>query len=436
MSPLVPATMDTAFAKIGLYGNAGSGKTRTAIEIALGLAHMTGRPIAFFDTEGGSDYFVKRCKREGVELLVDKARTFARLMEYMEESEALGAIQVIDSITHVWDDLRQSYEAKLGRTQGLEIWDWSIIKPEWGRFNTAYLVSQCHTLVCGRQSDVYERVWNKSKRRWEVEVTDTKMRTEKETAYEPSLLIHMVRQPKEDEPGWWHVAQVEKDRADQMDGAIIQNPTWSDFSPFFGELNIGGEHKPTDASGDSQHLFEGPDEEKFTRARRRKIAVEKIEDAFLLAGLSSRRANDAVAIKAGLQRVFGTSSKTEFERFDPDVLEAGLASLREAMDGMDQNTDPEVVRDALASAKTHQEMAEALKRAADIEHVLKKSAEYDGGANMANLEDMADQVREYLADLEGHENFERWMTEVDSLTEFRGMADLLDEVRESWSMRS
>lgn len=53
MSILKPATNKMAYGKVGIYGTAGSGKTRTASEIAIGLHKAIGstKPVVAFDTE-------------------------------------------------------------------------------------------------------------------------------------------------------------------------------------------------------------------------------------------------------------------------------------------------------------------------------------------------------------------------------------------------
>jgi len=52
MSILKKAENKMAYAKVGLYGTAGSGKTRTAVEIAIGLHKAIGstKPIAALET--------------------------------------------------------------------------------------------------------------------------------------------------------------------------------------------------------------------------------------------------------------------------------------------------------------------------------------------------------------------------------------------------
>ena len=330
MGLLKKAENQTAAAKIGIYGEAGSGKTRTATEIAIGLAKQSGAPIAFYDTEGGSDFMVKLCREAGVELLVAKARAFADLMAFMKEVREAGAVAIIDSISHTWDDLRESYERTLKRKNGLEIWDWGVIKPAWREFTTEFLTSPVHAIVCGRAASIYEQVYNEARGKTEVQVTGTKMKTEKETAYEPSLLIEMERVPRRDGPGYDHVAHVQKDRSDQMDGQSFPNPTFETFRPFFAELNIGGEHRPTDASRTSDHLFSTPDNA-IERKRAVEITLEKIKDAFILADIGSRSDADKKRMKELLAQCFGTTAWSEVEGKRLEDLQAGLADLRQAL---------------------------------------------------------------------------------------------------------
>lgn len=331
------AVNETAAAKIGLYGEAGSGKTRTATEIALGLAKAADKPIAFFDTEGGSDFMVPICERAGVELLVAKARAFADLMQFMREARDAGAVAIIDSISHTWDDLRESYERKLRRQNGLEIWDWGKIKPQWREFTTEFLVSPIHAIVCGRAASIYEQVYNEERGKKEVQVVGSKMKTERETAYEPSLLIEMERVPKQGAPGWLHVATVVKDRSDTMDGQSFEDPTFDTFAPFFRALSIGGAHRPTDASRTSDHLFETPDNA-IERKREVEIVLEKIKDAFVLADVGTRSDSDKRRMKETFAAVFNTTAWSEIEGMRLEELRDGLPKIR-VMLGLDDPPD-------------------------------------------------------------------------------------------------
>lgn len=330
MGLLRKAVNQTARAKVGIYGEAGSGKTRTATEIAMGLAKMDGKPIAFFDTEGGSDFMVALCKKAGVELLVARARAFADLMTFMKEAREAEAIAIIDSISHTWDDLRESYERKLKRKQGLEIWDWGVIKPAWREFTTEYLTSPIHAIVCGRAASVYEQVYNEAKGKNEVQVVGSKMKTEKETAYEPSLLIEMERVPRRDGSGYDHVATVMKDRSDTMDGQSFNDPTFETFRPFFNALNLGGVHAPTDASRTSDHMFATPDNA-IERRITREIVLEKIKDCFVLAGIGTQSVADKRKMKEMLELCFGTTAWSEVEQIRLENLQQGLVELRKML---------------------------------------------------------------------------------------------------------
>lgn len=332
MGLLRKATNDTAAAKIGLYGEAGSGKTRTATEIAIGLAKASSNaPIAFYDSEGGSDFMLSICRRAGIELFVAKARAFADLMEFMREAREASAIIIVDSISHTWDDLRESYEKKLKREKGLEIWDWGVIKPAWRQFTTEFLTSPCHAIVCGRAASIYEQVYNEARGKTEVQVVGTKMKTEKETAYEPSLLIEMERARRNGSSNDAHViATVVKDRSDQLDGQSFPDPTYETFAPFFRELNIGGEHRPTDASRNSEHMFSTPDNA-IERKRQVEITLEKIRDAFVLADIGAQSKDDKKRMKELLISAFGTSAWSEVENMRLEAMQTGLVRLRGAL---------------------------------------------------------------------------------------------------------
>lgn len=113
MSMLKPATNKQAFAKIGLYGNAGSGKTYTAALIAIGLhqAAKLNKPVGFFDTEPAASWVAPLFEKAGIEFLVyDESRALKDLMSFMDEAEDACSVIIIDSITHVWRDAQESYD--------------------------------------------------------------------------------------------------------------------------------------------------------------------------------------------------------------------------------------------------------------------------------------------------------------------------------------
>jgi pantothenate kinase-related protein Tda10 len=57
MSGFRKAKAEQAALKIGIYGPPGSGKTFTSLLLAEGLARVSGKRIAYVDTEHGTDFY-------------------------------------------------------------------------------------------------------------------------------------------------------------------------------------------------------------------------------------------------------------------------------------------------------------------------------------------------------------------------------------------
>src|ERR1043166_3262552 len=93
-----PAKSTTARMKVGIYGFAGSGKTYTASMMAAGLAKRikTKKPIAFFDTETGSDFMIEKFKKQDLELVVLKRRSLKDLIAAVMEAEQFCDIMIVD----------------------------------------------------------------------------------------------------------------------------------------------------------------------------------------------------------------------------------------------------------------------------------------------------------------------------------------------------
>lgn len=272
-----------AFAKVGVFGFAGAGKTRTATDIAIGLAKAYGgenpKPIYFVDTETGSDFMIPRVKSAGLKLEVLKSRAFSLLTQAIPEAEANASVLILDSLTHFWRELCDSYQKKLNRKR-LQFQDWQVIKGEWGLYTDLFLNSKLHIIACGRAGYDYNHEVNEDGTK-DLVKTGTKMKAESEFGFEPSLVIEMEsRTVSQDEleaakkiankwkrkdafagisanPGGNIInrAHVLKDRWDILNGKHFDYPTFDDFRPHFDMLNIGGEHLGVDVSKDSQGLF-------------------------------------------------------------------------------------------------------------------------------------------------------------------------------------
>lgn len=290
MSMMKKAGNKMSYAKVGVYGNAGSGKTWTSALIATGLHKFAGctKPVGMFDSEPAASFIAPMFEKAGIEFLVyDESRAFADLMRFMDEAQETCSIVIVDSITHVWRDLQESFLARLndGRRQAnkrplaaLEFQHWAPIKRQWAEFTDCFLSSKLHVIVCGRSGGVYEyQEKNDGSGKKELITVGTKMATEKELGYEPSLLIEMEAMRQDG-----HIvntAIVQKDRADVLNGMEIPEPTFEKLKKHFEFLKIGGAHFDSMKSRDSQELFNDAGEDnQGAEMRRRDVALDEIKE--------------------------------------------------------------------------------------------------------------------------------------------------------------
>lgn len=336
MGLLQKATNQTAFLKAGIHGFQGSGKTFTAKELAIGISKRIGsnKPVAAFDTETGTDFLIPAFKEEGIELLVLKSRAFVDLLEVIDEAEKSCSVLIIDSITHVWQDLMRSFEKKKQRRNGLLFQDWSVVKTEWSRFTTKYVNSQLHIIMCGRAGYEYDMSEDEGGKK-ELIKTGNKMKAETETGYEPNLGLYMERLKKStltgnpDEAGIVNRCHVIKDRANKMNGAIIDYPKYKDFLPHIEFLNIGGVHVGVDATRNSEDMFESTELSGSQYRKQHEIVIDLIREELIAHDIDGN-SNDAKKQRGELfYRVFGTRSIVEIKEMKLEKLEAGLELIRQ-----------------------------------------------------------------------------------------------------------
>lgn len=330
MSLFNKAEMKSSYLKMGLYGPPKAGKSFTSTLVALGTHKeiKSTKPIAFFDTEGGSDYLLGTFKAAGVELVTVKSRSFADLVAAVREAETTCDILIVDSVTHVWKELMDAYQKKRGLDY-IRMDDWNIIKKEWSVFTDLYLNSKLHMIVCGRAQDIWEESVNEQGKK-EKSVVGSKMATEKNLSYEPSLLVEMerIQDPKTGflTPRAWVIGDRFPDSG--LSGKVFDNPTYETFLPHISRLNLGGEHVGIANGHTSEELFTpGADNSRYEYQKKRDIAVEEIKDEVdrRWSGMSVEQKNARIDV---LIAVFGTSSKTAIENLAVPKLQEGLARIR------------------------------------------------------------------------------------------------------------
>lgn len=361
---LSPAKNNQSFAKVGLYGSAGSGKTRTATEIAIGLHKKIGsnKPIVAFDTEPAFSWVLPIFEKQGIELLVeDTSRALVDLMKFMDEAEKVSDIAIVDSVTHVWRDAQESYLKRLNEKRkqmrkpplnALEFQHWRPIKAAWSDFTDRFLSSKMHVIVCGRAGNIYEyQDKDDGTGKKELISTGTKMATEKELAYEPSLLIEMIADRRNGKTV--NVGLVQKDRSGLINGQEIEFPNYEKLRLHFDRLNLGGAHFDSMEQRDSKELYPDAEESGWDNEKReREIWCEEVQ-GLLTKHYPSQSAADKSEKVSLIEKVFSTRSWTKVESMKSSEIRKGFEAIKSILEPTNKtNTDwRQMIMDATSKSE-------------------------------------------------------------------------------------
>jgi hypothetical protein len=267
--------------------------------------------------------------------MVVNSRAFADLKAAVAEAEKAGAILIVDSVTHCWEELRESFlAAKRLRLRNqyarLELPDWNQIKPQWGTFTTAFLNSKAHIILCGRGASVYETQEDDETGKKSMIAAGTRMAAEKGLGYEPSLLVEMTARQVTG-PGKRktivRTATVLKDRADVLDGLQFEDPKFESFLPHIEHLNIGGTPVVVDTTRTSEGLFPTEGGGRDTSAVRREIVLDDTKD-LLLKHIPGQSAADKQRKTDLVRRHFGCGWVEAEQLLSLDKLKAGFAGIK------------------------------------------------------------------------------------------------------------
>jgi hypothetical protein len=327
-----------AHAKVGIYGTAGSGKTYTSAQLAIGLWQYAklSKPVGMFDTEPAASYIIPYFEKAGIEFLVyDESRALKDLLAFMNEAEESCSIVIIDSITHVWRDVQESYLKKINETRKdqnkrpiakLEFHHWGPIKSAWSDFTDRYLSSKLHCIVCGRAGSIYEYQDNDQGKK-ELITVGTRMATEKEMGHEPSLLIEMVAHY--DDGRLINRAMIEKDRAHLLNGKTIDFPTFDKLRSHFEFLNLGGKSSDSMRERDSTDLFNADGEDNWSAEKRqREIWCEEIKSLLIEHGLDGAAQEIKQRRVKLLKDVFKVGSWTAIESMQSERIKDGFNEMK------------------------------------------------------------------------------------------------------------
>jgi hypothetical protein len=193
---------------VGIYGPEGSGKSRTAVEIAIAgrkTLGLTG-PIVAFDTEHAYGFQARRIKEAtGEDLLIASTRSVQSLRDGLKEAKR---------------ELREEYRKKKGK-ESLDVGDYVAADRPFKSLLDAMLRSHSNIILCGREGQKYGLRKN-SRGTWVQGPVASKMNAG-EAGYEVDLLLELSR--KEGKTGGWtREANVKKDRSDTVSAQTFQVP--------------------------------------------------------------------------------------------------------------------------------------------------------------------------------------------------------------------
>lgn len=350
--PLPTLDDSPGYLKAGFQGLQGSGKTFTAISLGIGVRKYFGLtgPIAMYDSETGSAYVKDLVKQHtGLPLAGVRSRSLDALLSFANEClKEKVSVLVVDSMTHIWKEVMESYLAEVNasrKSKGMyprnrvEFQDYNIIKPRFARWTDFFLNAPMHIIICGRLGWTYEFQEDEETKRKELVKTGTKMKTEGEFGYEPSLLVEMERGRDKVTDSHIQIASIEKDRFDKMMGSEIIFRTGKEtpdtilkaFMPHIAQL-ASGSHVSVDI--DSKTVFgvdEGGTDEWKRERKQREILSEEIQ-ALLVQHIPGQAAVDKKRKADLLMDTFGTGSWTKIsEDTKSDILRDGLARMKEKL---------------------------------------------------------------------------------------------------------
>ncbi|MEM6668586.1 MAG: AAA family ATPase [Pseudomonadota bacterium] len=157
---------------IGLSGTSGSGKTRSALELATGLVGKDGK-ICFIDTEHRANWYADKFKFYSN--TISRPYTPEAYSKAAREAVEAGAdVIIVDSMSHAWGGpgglLQEHGELVEKRSGGdaakaerISQLCWARLKPRWNFMFNEFLTLGVHVILCYRAKEVAENLRGKTR---------------------------------------------------------------------------------------------------------------------------------------------------------------------------------------------------------------------------------------------------------------------------------
>lgn len=343
MSILKPLGVRPKWLRAGFFGPEKSGKTRTGIDLLLGLLNylkLQG-PVVMFDSEGGSDYIGDYARDQfGRDLVGIKSESFADLIACAREAVDIGAVGFFaDSITHPSIEVRSSYlkgvnevrQAKNLPSRKSEIQDVEPIRGKWKPWVDWYKNAPMHVVICGRKQNEWSWEVDEETDKKKLVQTGTKMNAQNEFGYEPSLLIEMARIQVMNggDKEIAHRATVLADRfpGSNLTGKVFDDPTWESWMPHI--LRLDGALTTVDTAIKTDHEVGDDGNADWIREKHERVFLCEEIGGELLRAWPGATKEEKVSKAEAVEAAFGTRSWSKVEHMDSQTLKAGLEMIRE-----------------------------------------------------------------------------------------------------------
>lgn len=332
------------FAKIGMQGSTGTGKSFTTLMLALGIAieRCNNAPVYVWDSEPQWHFYRDIFATEKVRLIHDPNRSFKSLANSLSIARREGAgVHITDQIATPWRDLLDSFSDDSGF---IGMHRQNQLRGHWDDFVAEWKDMPLHSITLGRigwEFDEYEEDGHRK-----FAKGDTKMRAggSESFGYEPNLLCEFTRQQEvERKPGEArrkrvrYFANVMKDQTSTLNDEIFTfigargykqgdyKRVYREFLPHLDFIErCSGVSMPAEDSRDlvrTESYWQKQDKE-------RKALLE--EWNAVMDALAAGRTKEAEFIRRILfETITGLRSWTRFESAELKTIERAVLDLME-----------------------------------------------------------------------------------------------------------
>jgi hypothetical protein len=339
--------------KVGVFGGQGSGKsTSTALmAVALSKEYYGGAPVYVTDTEPGWQFLKRRIfDVEQVDMIQRTEPTFKAMVANLREAEKMGCcVWTVDSLTIIWNELMQSFKARLGY---IPIDKWGDIKQMWGDYTNLFLNSKMSCFALGRLGNDMEEVQDEAHEgKTKLVKVGTKLKAGggESFGYEPHLLLELSLERKakvvagsrrEGEGRMVHRVDVLKDRTWSLNGKTLRwsdkpnyvkggyRTVWESIKPHFDEVQMTMGHVAIQTGTSSQSLIDNEGNSEYYRNKKRRdvLTAELHATMELLWGGTAKEAKE-IRMKV-FEHIFGFRSKEAADNASLETIERGVRILQ------------------------------------------------------------------------------------------------------------